>query len=171
MRLPDPNAQGPFLRRVKEVLERWTQAQRFLSAYDVAGGRVVPTSWVDMLFDSADIAGEGLSLANGVVIFQKSGWYSVQYDATCQCSSTTGYYTAFRLMKDVGNGWSEVPGSMAYGYCRTTVIPYGACSCSRLMMVKANTKMKVQAMSTHDTEVITTKNACRLTVESKIYGD
>lgn len=172
MRLPDPNTQGPFLRRIKEVVERWAGARKFLSAWDVAGGRTVPTTWVDLLFDTTDIMdSDAFSFANGVITFKTSGFYIIHYDATCQCSNTTRYYAAFRMVKNIGAGWSELPGTRAYGYCRTTDVPYGGGSCTRPILVQAGTQIKVQAMSTHDTEVVTTANACRLSVEKKIYGD
>lgn len=174
MRLPDVNAKGgSFLNKLKTVVEAWGTVMRYFSAYDVVGGQTVPTSWVDVLFDTTDLIDSDMfSFANGVVTFKKNVSLAVvHFDAACQCSNVTGYYTMFRLAKDVGSGWSEVPGSRAPGYCRTTTIPYGSCSCERPMRnVRESTKIKLQAMSSHNTEVVTTANACRLSVETKIYG-
>ena len=177
MRLPDvPTqiAQGLYrlLLQTKLTVERWGNARKYFFAYDAAGGLTLPTSWVDIEFDTMEIIDRSLfSHANGVVTISEDCRVLVDCEVTAEATNIIRHYAAWRLSKDVGNGFSEVPGSRVYTYHRNGTIPYGSASIRMLLDVRAGTKIKLQGKSTHATEVETTANTCRMSIRRVINGD
>lgn len=177
MQLPDvPTqiAQGLYrlLLQTKLAVERWGNARKYFFAYDAAGGLTLPTDWVDVKFDTVKIVDRSLfSYASGAVTVSRDCRILIDCEMTAEATSTTRYYAAWRLVKDVGGGFSEISGSRAYSYCRTTAVPYGSASIRMLLDVRAGTKIKLQGESTHDTEVETTADTCRISIRRVIHGD
>lgn len=176
MQLPDipkgfTRGLSSLLLQMKGTVEQWSDARKYLFAYDAAGGLTLPTTWVDINFDTTSIIdSDTFRFANGVVTVLHDCRAKIVFEASAQ-TSTDRRYSAWRLVKNVGNGYSEIPGSRSYAYHRITGVPYGSTSIRMLLDVKANASLKLQGKSSHATEVTTVANTCRLSVERVIYGD
>lgn len=176
MQLPDvpnalPRGLHSLLLQAKLAMERWGNARKYLFAYDGAGGLTLPTDWVDVTFDTVSIVdADTFRFANGVLTVLKDCRVRVVCEMSA-ATSTDERYSVWRLVKDTGNGFSEVPGARSYAYHRTGTVPYGSASINMILNLKADMKIKLQGQSSHATEVTTVADTCRFFAERVIYGD
>lgn len=171
MLLPDINAPKLLLQRLKAVVEGWGNARRYFFAFDKAGGQTIPTDWTDLAFDTKEICDNDLfRFGNGVLTVLSACRVEIECEITAETSGDRRYF-GVRIIKDVGNGFSEVSCARSYGYCRISTVPYGFVGVRRIMNVAKDTKIKIQGISSDATEVTTTANCCRFSVRRVIYGD
>lgn len=145
------------------------QSNILFFAYDTAGGIVLPTSWTDITFDT-EVRKDAL-FAHGddaaEVTVNEDGWYEITAECSDTVSDNTRSHAEFRLMRDVGSGFNEIPGSRGYTYDRNLQDGQGSVTITRLIELDSGDIIKLEGQSDRLTQLTTLPETCRLMIERK----
>lgn len=103
------------------------------------------------------------SLPFGTTTFLEAGWYEVTYDMT---ADSTGSSRQISEHKATING-SDVTGSLANGYHRTTNAGKSSVSVTFLINVSVNDVFRIQCRSITGANLTTVSSGCRLRIRAE----
>lgn len=127
----------------------------YFDAYDAAGGLNVPSSWVDIPFNSTRMnSGEFTLTGNTELVIPITTVYHITSRVTTDSSGSVDL--RIRLVRDTGSGYAEVPGSLSYNYASSTTDAFGTSTCTVLSTLNEGDKIKVQASIGSGTSTLVT---------------
>ncbi len=142
---------------------------KYFYAYDVNGLTAIYNGWTDLPWDT-----EGRKDSvythdpdSAEISFSITSWYEIQFDISAESTSGSSRSQAeIRVLEDTGSGYTEIPGTRATLYIRTSA--YGASATIKFIrQIVAGTKIKIQGDNTvGSSQTKTLPNGCRVLIKS-----
>ena len=137
--------------------------------YETTGGVTIPTTWTAIPWDAEghkDINyTHSTTTNNSEITIDRAGRYEITADVTTDVSDTTRSHTDVKLQYNSGGGWTDIGGSLAYAYNRTSADGKDTASTRAIYVAAADDKIRVVAQSDRATQVTTVANASRLIIK------
>lgn len=137
------------------------EGKRIFHHHNGSTTQALTSSFVTALFNSAvRTDGAAYTYASGQVTVTQTGWYEVSYDISAE--STNGDRSTLEAV--LQRNATNVPGTFAYSYHRTTGEGDDTASCTSIVNITANDIMRVRIRVEDGSGIQTKANACRLTL-------